>query len=355
MFPLLAAALLFQVATAQFATGADPEAVADDAVRSWLEQEQPTLQSVSNLTTAEVCQLLPDLVQNPPPEPNTKVNFDDRLELETGDADVRRFTYSAVRPNDQLEVVQVTLERHEEGWSATQVGYRLPANRQGRQWLQNPLVGWIFTAFSLYVLFLLMTPSFLRQWLSIGLKAIREHRGLVLFTMVLLYSVMVLGTLTGRQLPDECGDAVLTIVTSTLDSIGLTDALGSGSVIRTASFIFYQNFVVVTLSVTFSLALLFGIPAYLFSMMSYFVQPIAWTILGAFSGPQVIPFLTLLLLELTAYFLIVAGGGMFLSTLLKKGFGSLSEGFTKLALMLPIAMILLLIGAWYESVLVLMF
>jgi hypothetical protein len=337
----LAVALSLQVAFAQFATGSNPEAVADDAVHSWLKQEQPTLQSVSDLTPAEVCQLLPDLVQNPPPQPNTKVNFDDRLELETEDADTRLFTYSAVRPNEQLEVVQVTLERHEDGWAATRVGYRIPANRQGRQWLQNPLVGWLFVAFSLYAIFLLMTPSFLRQWLSSGFAVIRQHRGLVLFTM--------------SQLPDECGDAVLTIVTSTLDTIGLTDALGSGSIVRTASFIFYQNFVVVTLSVTFSLALLFGIPAYLFSMMSYFVQPIAWTILGAFSGPQVIPFLTLLLLELTAYFLIVAGGGMFLSTLLRKGFGSLSEGFTKLALMLPIAMILLLIGAWYESVLVLMF
>ena len=62
----------------------------------------------------------------------------------------------------------------------------------------------------------------------------------------------------------------------------------------------------------------------------------------------------LLLLELTAYFLVVAGGGMLLGGVIRGGFAAIGPSVRKLVLMLPLAGLLLLIGAWYEAVVILL-
>lgn len=339
-------------AGAQLARGSDPGNTADRAVEAWLEQVPPELAQLSTLSPSELCQQLPGLVVNPPPEQGTRVNLDDRRELPSDDEGTRLYSYSAVRAGGQLEVVQVTLVQEGEEWVAQQVGYRVGS--AGRDWLQQPATAWIFGLFSIIVLYLLVTPSFLRTWLARGLQVLRGHRGVVLFTMILLYGVFVLGVITGSQLPDECTDAALTLVNRSITAIGATEAYGSGNVTRAAAVTFYQNFVVVTLSVTFSLALLFGVPAYLLSLVSFFVQAIPFGLVGAFSSSQALFVIVLILLELTAYFLVVAGGGILLRTLIRNGFGALSLAVSRLALMLPIAMLLLLIGAWYEAVILLL-
>jgi hypothetical protein len=335
-------------ASAQLARGLDPAATADRAVGAWLEQEQPELAQLSRMSPAELCQELPGMIANPAPEPGTRVNVDDRRELATDQDGVRRFSYSAVRPGGELEVVQVTLEEQEGEWVARSVGYR-QSSRGGRDWLQRPATAWFFGLFSLLVLYLVLTPSFLRAWLLRGVAVLRENRGVVIFTMILLYGIFALGVFTGSQLPPECTDATLAVVNEAITAVGATEAYGSGNVARAAAVTFYQNFVVVTLSVTFSLALLFGVPAYLLAAASFFVQAIPFGLVGAFAGPEAFFVIVLILLELTAYFLVVAGGGILLRTLIKGGFGSLSLAVSRLALMLPIAMILLLVGAWYEA------
>lgn len=334
-------------ASAQLARGSDPGATANRAVEAWLDQQPPELAQLSRLSPAELCQELPGLVANPAPEPGTRVNLDDRRELATDEEGVKVFSYSAVRPRDQLEVVQVTLEQEDGEWLARSVGYRNPAG--GRSWLQQPAVAWLFGLFSLLVLYLLLIPSFLRSWLAQGLEVLRQHRGVVLFTMILLYGIFALGVFTGGQLPEECAEGALAVVNEAIASVGATEAYGSGNVARAAAVTFYQNFVIVTLSVTFSLALLFGVPAYLLSGASFFVQAIPFGLVGAFSGPEALFVIVLVLLELTAYFLVVAGGGILLKTLIKQGFGALPLAVSRLALMLPIAMLLLLVGAWYEA------
>ena len=62
----------------------------------------------------------------------------------------------------------------------------------------------------------------------------------------------------------------------------------------------------------------------------------------------------LLVLELTSYFLVIAGGGILLVSVIREGFGGFSKGVRRLALMLPFALILLLVGAWYESSLIIL-
>ena len=167
--------------------------------------------------------------------------------------------------------------------------------------------------------------------------------------MLGLYAVFALGVTTGTTLPDSCDEAVLEIVNSAITSLGATQAYGSGDVPRAAVTTFYQNFVVVTVSVTFTLAAILGVPAYLYAIFSFFVQGVPFGLLGGGPLAQLLVLLIVILLELTSYFLVVAGGGMLLATVWRRGFGQLGTGFRKLLLMLPIAMVLLTIGAWFEA------
>ena len=57
----------------------------------------------------------------------------------------------------------------------------------------------------------------------------------------------------------------------------------------------------------------------------------------------------LIVVELSAYVLVTAGGGMLLVTLVRKGFGSFRLALRKLTMMVPLAFLLLVIGAWYEA------
>lgn len=58
--------------------------------------------------------------------------------------------------------------------------------------------------------------------------------------------------------------------------------------------------------------------------------------------------ITLLLLELAAYFTVIAGAGMLLATIYREGLEKYLVGVKKLALMLTLAGVTLMLGAWYE-------
>ncbi len=335
-------------------TGSDPGKLADQAVGTWLKRTPVTLEQLSTLDTPQLCEALPDMITHPAPPPGTQVHLNDRQEQSTGNPDQRSFTYSAVRPGDQLDVVEVKLSRQGELWRVDDVGFRTSVEPQGvRSWLQGRTASWLFIAFTALILFGLARPSPLRRWLGEGWGYLREHRRLVIGTFVFLYGMFALGALVGSGLPKACETAIVTVVKTAVTSVGATQAYGSGDIVRAAVTTYYQNFVVVTLSVTFTLALLFGVPAYLLSAGSYFVQGIPFGLIGTATPLQLVLVLILLLIELSSYFVVVAGGGMFLVTLVRRGLGALPLAFRKVVTMLPFAMVALLIGAWYEAFIVL--
>lgn len=348
---------------------------ADEAVQGWLDQPAVTLLPNMSMSAEEICEMLPAVLAGTAPPAGTQVRLEDRVERASDDPELRIFTYAAVRPGDQLDVVEVRLRQQgtpslpppeadaastepslQPLWEVEYVGFRSAQELSGvRAWLQTPTAWWLFVAFSLLVTVQLLTRgSQLRRWLTAGVAVVREHRRLVVVTQVVLYSLFGLGALAGSALPDECEVPILEVVTTAVTSLGATDAYGSGNVARAAVTTFYQNFVVVTLSVTFSLAALFGVPAYLFAGMSFFVQGIPFGLVGGAGPFELLLILILLVLELTAYFLIVAGGGMLLATLFSPGEGRLFNGYRKLLLMVPIAMLLLLAGAWYEPLILML-
>lgn len=346
-------AALLATGAAQIARGADPERVADEAVEAWRGRGAPDLGGLAALSPEEACRELGTLLVSPPPPDGTRVNVDDRVLFE--EAEGRRvYTYSAALPDDRPQVVQVVLEREGEAWVATEAGFR-PRPARGRGWLQTPAAGWGFALVTLAVLALLVRPSFLRRWLAEGARVVREHRAIVIATQLGLYGVFALGASVGAGLPAGCADAIVPVVERAVTALGATEAYGSGNVARAAALTFYQNFVVVTLTATFGAALLFGVPAYLLSSLSFFAQAIPFGLVGAFSGPQAVFVLVLLGLELSAYFLVVAGGGILLATVIRGGLRAFPLGVRRAALMLPFAMLLLLVGAWYEAAALVLF
>ncbi len=346
------------LASTAVAQDAVPE-LADAAVAEWLQRAPTPINQLASLPPEQICRELPGLLTNTAPPPGTQVRIEDRLERPSEEPDLRVFTYAAVRPGDILDVVEVRLRGPAEPdgeWVTEFVGFRSTVEPAGvRAWLQTPAAAWLFVGFSLLILLQLITKgSQLRRWLRAGREVIRQHRRLVIGTLIALYGAFALGAMTGAALPDECEEAIYEVVNIAVTTLGATDAYGSGNVARAAVTTFYQNFVVVTMSVTFSLAALLGVPAYLFAGLSFFTQGIPFGLIGSGGFLDIVLILVLLVLELTAYFLIVAGGGMVIATLFRPGEARVVRAYRKLLLMVPISMLLLLLGAWYEPLILLL-
>ena len=337
--------------------GDDAEAVADAAVNAWLARPPVVLQELAALSPEEACRLLPEALRAPPPPAGTRVVLEDRRSLpHPDDAGRTAFTYAAVRPGDELDVVQVDLRRIDDGWVVERVGFRVTDDLVGvRAWLQTPFASTAFVALTLLVLWGLARPSPLRRALAQGLATARAHRATVAVTMGLLYAVFGLGVVAGTSLPPACDEAVLTIVEGAVQQLGLQQAYGSGDVARAAVVTFYQNFVVVTFSVHFFLTLLLGVPSYLLAVPQFFVLGLPFGLVLGASIVALLPLLVLLLLEFTAYFLVVSGGGIVLGTLFRRGFGAYPQAVRSAASLLVPAGLLLLVGAWYEAVLIVVF
>ena len=324
--------------------------VADQAIADWLKKETPNFMTMANKSPEEVCAELPDLVQSPPPPKGTTVNVADRRIVEGTKANTAKFTYPASLAGKNPQIVEVSLQKDEQGWQAEQVSVKIELPNSGfRNWLQSKIASWLFIAFSIFVFYSLAVPSFLRQWLGLAWANIKEHRRIVIATVGFLSSVFIVGVLTGMALPESCKDSIHTVLLHLVGSVGATEAYQSGSIPRAATITFYQNFASVTLMVLYGSALLFGFPAYLISTLSFYIQGVPFGLLGGGNPLDMLVTLIVIVLELSAYFLVVAGGGIFLATLIRKGFKGFSEGINKLTLMLPVALVLLLIGAWFEA------
>ncbi len=327
-----------------------PEKVADLAIAAWLKKKTPDFRTLALKSPEEVCAILPDLVKSPPPPKGTTVNIDDRHSLETQDPNIRLFTYPSSLGGTRPEIIEVRVVKENNEWRADQVSVKVDLPNAGfRKWLQTRLASWLFIAFSIFIFYSLAVPSYLRKWLALAWANILEHRRIVSLTVGFLGGVFALGVLTGSGMPAACKESVHEVLLHLVGSVGATEAYTSGSIPRAATITFYQNFGSVTMMVLYGSALLFGFPAYFIATASFFIQGIPFGLLASAQPLDLLISLIVLVLELSAYFLVVAGGGIFLATLIRKGFKGFSEGLNKLTLMLPVALVLLLIGAWFEA------
>lgn len=347
--------LFFGAAQAQNAPPR-PEAVADRAVRKWLTQPPLNPLALSSRSPEEVCRDLPALLENPAPPAGTTVNFGNRVER-PGEGTARRYTYPATFPDERLEVLEVTLRRSDGRWQVERVGVQRAL--QGPtipDVLQGPAAAWGFGALSVLLVYLLVRPSFFRRWLAEGWGYIREHRRLTIATIVVLYGLFSLGVVTGANLPPVCARTITELVEQGVAQLGAAQAYESGNVARAAVVTLYQNFVMGALVTTYGVAFIsFGVLAYLLNGARFLALGLPFGFLTQADPVTLIAVLILILVELMAYVLVTAGGGMLLVTLIRKGFvAGLRPAFRKLTMMLPIAFLLLVVGAWYEAAVIIL-
>ncbi len=333
-----------------------PAAVADRAVRSWLDRTPFDPMALSRLPPAEICEQLPQLVSNPPPPEGTTVNFDDRKAYPGSDR-ARRFTYPVAFPNGQLEILEVRLERQGDTWQSKSVG--LPSSAANGPSipavLQTPAAAVGFVLLSLLVVYGLVRPSFFRRWLAEGWGYIREYRGLTIGTIVVLYGLFGLGMWTGANLPPTCERAIVTIVEEGVSQLGAAQAYDSGNVARAAVVTLYQNFLMGSVVTTFvPAALTLGTFAYIFNGARFLALGLPFGFALDNSVYTLVTVAILILVELMAYVLVTAGGGMFLLSVARGGLAAFGKGYRKLVMMLPIAFLLLMIGAWYEAAIIIL-
>lgn len=333
-------------------TGDDPAAVADAVVLAWLERDPSALRGLSEADPATLCAALPDLVAHPAPPAGTRILLEERRERPSEEATRRTFTYAAVRPGDQLDVAQVELVLDEQGWRMERVFFRSSQELSGvRAWLQTPSASGAFIALTLLVILGLLRPSPLRRGLALARATMREHRRTIVFTSALLGSLFALGMGVGTALPEGCDTAILLVVEQAVGQLGATEAYGSGNVARAAALTFYQNFVVVTFSLHFFLVALLGVPSYLVAALQFFVLGIPFGLLGGLTPLGWVPVLVLIGIELSAYFLVISGGGIVVGALVREGFRAYPTALRRAASLLLPAALLLLVGAWYEALL----
>jgi len=346
--------------SAPLARGDVPEQVADDAINRWQAQAQGfDLMAFANTeaSPAELCQELTVLGQDPRIISSTTVNFDDRRLLDDAGVDpsvlavsqVRRYSYPARVGEGTVARVEVLLSQQGDLWQSEGVRIRFDDSSLSLPgFFRSNFAGIAFLALTAYLITLLVRPSWFRTLLASSWQVIKTSKGLVIATAVALYGMYVFGSILGTSLP-ECQLAIATFVGGSLDDIGIMEVLDNNNVAQTAAAITYWNFLQGTLTTTLFPAALLAIPAYLLNLSRFFVLGFALAPVGP-QASMLLFHLPVIIIELLAYILVTAGGGIMLGTLAKQGFGSIRLAVRRLLLMLPIAFLLLVIGAWYESI-----
>ncbi|TBH20493.1 hypothetical protein [Thermus thermamylovorans] len=308
------------------------EEAAREAVGRWLRGElSPRLEEVLRAPPEEAPGLLERYARFPPPPPGLTVN------QESPKVEGDRVRFPAARGEEVGEVVVVL-----EGGEAQRVYFR-PQGMALPPYLLTPLAGWGFLLLSLFWLFLLFQPSPFRAWLLESLALIGAHRGLYLFTNLLLYGLFALGALLAYGMP-ELARALQVLFGGALEAIGLGEAVGRG-VLVLAGVIFHWNFSQGLFLTGFLPALLLGVPVLLLNAVRYFVFGFALS--PALLGPAFLLHLPTLLLELQAYILVTFGGLVLLAK--TAGGEGYRKGLRGLLLAFYLGALFLLLAAWYEA------
>ena len=349
IFKIICAITIFiSFVGAQPATGTSPEVVSSQAVKAWLKRaEQFELSQFFKGDPEALCQELSAFGQLPNWVKDTEVNFDDVNVIETNET-THTYTYASKTNETLLGQVRVELNKTDDEWEAQSVRLNFSSGSPSPLSQMNyPLTGWLFLFFSVYLTYLCLRPSWFRDWFMKGVEVLKAHRRIVLGTVIGLYSAFVLGIVVGNGLPEACHAYITEMLNTGVSDIGIVEVLETGDIARVAAAITFWNFSMGAIVTTLLPASLFALPAYLLNFSRFFYIAIPFADLPPVA---VVAHLPVIVIELLAYILVTAGGGIFLATLIRQGWRKgYREGLKRLFLMIPIALVLLVIAAWYES------
>ncbi|WP_243089768.1 hypothetical protein [Thermus neutrinimicus] len=315
-----------------WALASSPVEPARQAAEAWLAGKlSPSLEEVLRASPEEAPGLLERYALFPPPPKGLSLNLDSpRVEG-------NRVLFPAAVGEEVGEVVVVL-----EGGEAKRVYFR-PQGLSLPGYLLSPLAGWGFLLLSLFWGFLLLQPSPFRAWLLEAFSLLRAHRGLYLFTNLLLYGLFALGSVLAYGMP-EMARAVQALFGGALEAIGLEKATGKGILVL-AGAIFHWNFGQGLFLTGLLPALLLGIPVLLLNALRYLVFGFALS--PALLGAAFLVHLPTLVLELQAYILVTFGGLVLLAK--TAGGEGYRKGLRALLLTFYLGALFLLLAAWYEA------
>jgi len=327
------------VLAAANATGANPEIVAQQTVKEWLEGKlSPSfdLDELREMSPEEAADWLRQYLAFPPPPAGLEINLDEPQLKETADGFLVSFPATIGQEGGEVIVhLDASGKPISLVWKPS--GGLLPG------WVHNKTIALIFAAVSILLALQLLQGGFGRLW-RLSLEALAPYKRLYFYVSGLLYGLFILGAASAYAAP-ELARVFQEGLGMAIETIGLGDAAHMG-MSQLAWTIFYWNFSHGLVLTSYIPALALGIPALLVNMARYLA-------FGFALSPAVIPWssyvyhIPTLLIELQGYILVTFGGLVLLwETLKGRGF---RYGLKLLNLTLMLGTLCLIAGAWYEA------
>ncbi|MBB6099794.1 hypothetical protein HNR42_003252 [Deinobacterium chartae] len=240
--------------------------------------------------------------------------------------------------------IEVTVEPAGEGWRTRSV--RLVANGTALpRFLFGPIPAVLFVAATLALLYGLIRPTRWREWVRRGWEAARTPLWLYITLNVLLYGAFALGMLFSYG-DREIGAALREYTAGGLSSTGIGE-LVQGGVIPAALGISYWNFLSGAVLTTYLPGLLFGFPALLINLGRFFVLGIALSPALGSELPAAAFWLHVptIIVELQAYIAVTCAAVAMVFKISRRGLAV----FRDYVYVLPLALTILVLAAWYEA------
>jgi hypothetical protein len=256
--------------------------------------------------------------------------------------------YSYPTTSNQLgdEQMRLTLELQGKSWQAVELRPDVRTTLIP-DWVNTDLGNWFFVAFSAFLGWASFAKTAWRTALLSAWAMVRSHWWLYIGTNALLYGLFLLLSSSGMAFPESVG-AMRESLLQALIRNEVQNLLAGG--IGSAAFgISFNNFMVGIVFYSFVPGLFFGIPAYIANAMAFMVYGFALSPVGM---PAALYWLHIptIIVELQAYILVVTASGIFLWRIVASRFGKFREAWQGYWGILPLAITVLIVAAWYEAI-----
>jgi hypothetical protein len=327
---------------------------ADRFVKAWSENKLPKLE-IKPLVLDDPKTIDPDLAAYiravfraraffPAPKA-VQVSFDLRtLRKENSQQRVYRYPVTSKEGGD--EQMRLTLELQGKSWQAVEL---VPDVRTTLipDWVNTILGNWFFIALTALLGWASVAKTPWQASLLAGWAMIRSHWWVYIGTNALLYGLFLLLSSAGMAFPESVG-AMRESLSQALIRNEVQNVLAGG--VGSAAFgISFNNFMVGIVFYSFVPGLFLGIPAYIANAMAFMVYGFALSPVGM---PAALYWLHIptIIIELQAYILVVSASGIFIWRVVASRFGKFREAWQGYWGILPLAVTVLIIAAWYEAI-----
>ena len=346
---------LFPLALAQSDAPAAPpapaaERLADAAVRDWLagkfkpEAPKPAPgPSDAESLEAVLRQATRQLSFSPVPK-DARANL--ALRELVGVREDKRFYRYPLSVAGEDASVTVTVQGAGDAWQVTAV--RLGAAGTVSlipPGVGTPVGGWVFVALTALLAWATLANTRWRTWVLEGFAQARRYWGVHAVTNALLYGTFALFSLAAFAAPGLVAE-LQEYLSTALASSGIGEALKGG--VASAAFGITLN------NLRAGILLTSFLPGSLFALPAYVINFFAFSFYGLTLSPAAVPLaqwlfhLPTILIELQAYIFITSSAGVMVYRILRErvGFG---QAWLEYARVLPVALLFLVVGAWYEA------